>query len=98
MAFKLGAIGQIVEGVDELQQRLRILLFTQKRAIPGNPEFGTAIADFIPDPVGNRARMIAEVLQAVGRYEPNLQVLSVDVSDKGAISLKIAGEGVVIIG
>ena len=68
MAFKLGAIGQVVEGVEELQQRLRILLFTQKRAIPGDPEFGTAIADFIPDPVGNRARIIAELACVCQRH------------------------------
>lgn len=98
MPFKFGAINQIVENTEELQQRLRILLFTQKRSLPGDPSFGTAIADFIPDPVGNRARIIAEVMQAVARYEPGLQLISVDVLATGAITLKLAGVGIVIVG
>lgn len=95
--FKFGAIGQTVEGIEELQQRLKILLFTQKQSLPGDPQFGTQIADFIPDPVGNRARIIAEVMQAISRYEVGLQVLAIEVSDLGEISIKIAGVGIVTI-
>lgn len=98
MVFKFGAINQTVEGIEELQQRLKILLFTQKRSLPGDPQFGTQIADFIPDPVSNRARIISEVMQAISRYETGLQVLAVEVSDGGKISLKIAGAGLIRIG
>lgn len=97
MAFKFGAINQEVEGIEELQQRLKILLFTQKRSLPGDPQFGTQLADFITDPAANRPRIIAEVMQAISRYESGLQVLAVEVSEKGEISLKIAGVGIVTI-
>jgi phage baseplate assembly protein W len=97
MSMKFGAIGQTVEGIEELEQRLRILLFTPRRSLAGDPNFGTEITDLIPNVQENRPRIIAEAVRAISSYEVGLQVLSVNVSEIGVIELKVANVGVLQI-
>jgi phage baseplate assembly protein W len=98
MPFKFNSINQTVEGIEEVEQRLRILLFTPRRSLAGDPNFGTEIADLIPNVQENRPRIIAEALRAISSYEAGLQVLSVNVSNEGLIELKVANVGVLQIG
>ncbi len=94
MAFKTGEYTGI-SGIDEIYQSLEILLLTQRRTLPGDPGFGTNIANYLANPDQNRALIVAEVLEAISRYEPRVKVAGVEVSPVGRVTIRIeegAGE------
>jgi uncharacterized protein len=96
MSFKLNQIGQQLTGIEEINQCLRILLLTQQRSLPNDPEFGTSIADYLTNPEQNRALIVAEVFESIAKYEPRAKVISVDVSESGLITVQLEGLGEII--
>lgn len=96
MAFKLGEIGAEVEGIGELFQRIKILLLTEKRSLPGDPNFGVAIAQYIPYSEDNKPRIMSEILDAIGRYEPGVRVSKIDIQGK-SITITVEGVGAIVI-
>lgn len=75
---KLGAPGERVYGADELEQALRVVLRTARRAVPGRPDFGTELEQVVDMPASNvRAFVVREVMRAVGASEPRIRVRAV---------------------
>lgn len=96
MPFKLGEIGAEVDGIPELFQRIKILLLTEKRSLPGDPNFGVAIAQYIPYSEDNKPRIMSEILDAMGRYEPGVRVAKIDIQGK-SITITVEGVGAIVI-
>jgi phage baseplate assembly protein W len=73
----LGSPGELVYGDDELEQSLLIVLKTVMGSVPGRPEFGSKLLDFIDEPVTTVAPgIVREVFRAVKASEPRITVLA----------------------
>ena len=79
-SLKLGAIGQVVQGLGDVAQCLAIILSTPKGSDPLRPTFGADIWRFIDYPV-NRAipAIVNELTQAITQWEPRVKLLTVNV-------------------
>lgn len=96
MAFKLGEINAEVEGVAEVFQRIKILCLTEKRSLPGDPNYGVAISQYIPYSDQNKPRIMSEILEAMGRYESDVRVAKIEING-GNITITVEGVGAIVI-
>ena len=88
--FNLDAKGDlsIVEDVNAVNQGLRILVetFLGFRPGPGNENFGLSLRQYIFSPLSYTVaeRLGQEILEQVGRYEPriNIESVNVDISEE----------------
>ena len=80
-SLKLGAIGQVVQGLADVAQCLAIILTTPKGSDPLRPTFGADIWRYIDYPV-NRAipAIVNELTQAITQWEPRVKLISVNVA------------------
>jgi phage baseplate assembly protein W len=93
MGFKFGQVGNQLTGIDEIYQSLKLLLLTESRTLPGDPEFGTNVANYLTNPEENKAIIVAGVFETITRYEPRVKVSAVEVSSSGRVTIKIEGMG-----
>ncbi|NYT80871.1 GPW/gp25 family protein [Alcaligenaceae bacterium] len=70
--------GEVVLGVDDIAQAIRIILSTPLGSDPHRPDFGSRINDYIDWPV-NRARphLVRESVDAIRRWETRVDLVSV---------------------
>lgn len=75
---KLGGAGEVVTGLEELSQSVRIVLGTQFGSVAGRPDFGTKLSELqdLPENI-QRPRAVREVLRALRVSEPRVQVSAV---------------------
>ncbi|EIV92960.1 GPW/gp25 family protein [Frankia sp. QA3] len=83
----VGAIA-MTSGVDELEQAMYLILSTTPGERPMRPEFGCPLADYVFAPADSTtAGLIAfEVVRALTRWEPRIDVVDVDVTPDPADS------------
>lgn len=78
-SLAVGAIGNVVEGIDDINQCIVTILSTKKGSDPFRPDFGSDVWEWIDRPlpvaVPNMKRAIFE---AVGLWEPRVIVTSVE--------------------
>lgn len=96
MPFKLGEINAEVEGLPELYQRVKLLLLTDRGSLPGDPLYGTAIAECVPYTDSQRPKIIGEVMRAIGLYCPDIRVEEIDVREK-SITITLQDIGAIVI-
>ena len=96
MAFKLGEIFVEVEGIPEIYQRVKVLLLTPRGSVPGDHRYGVAIADYIPYTSDNKPKIIAEILEAMGLYEPEIRVSNIDIREN-TVTVTAEGVGAIVI-
>ena len=89
-----GRIG-LVDGAQELEEAIRLILGTAFGERPMRPDFGCGIHDLVfasPD-ASTAGRITHEVRMSLARWEPRIEVLGVDVSfeamDQGALLIDI---------
>lgn len=71
-------LGQVVQGVDDVDQCIVIILSTPKGTDPLRPTFGTQIWNFIDAPISEAGpAIVREVTQSITQWEPRVKVLSV---------------------
>lgn len=83
----------LVDGTQELDEAIRIILGTAPGERPMRPEFGCGIHDLVfasPD-ASTAGRIAHEVRVALLRWEPRIEVLDVD------IGFEAADQGVLLI-
>lgn len=87
-SLKLGAIGQVVQGVADIDQCIAIILTTPKGSDPLRPTFGADIWSFIDYPIDEALpAIVREITAAITAWEPRVRLLSVaaaPVLDSGA--------------
>lgn len=91
--FALGSEGEVVTGLDELAQALKILLHTPLGSDPLRPEFGCDLLQYLdrPGPQATAA-VIRTVSRAVARWEPRITLQAIRVTEitaEGTVSLAI---------
>lgn len=75
-----GKPGELVYGLDELEQSLRIVLNTPVGSVPGRPEFGSRLDQLCDEPITTVApAIVREVMRAVELCEPRITILGVAV-------------------
>lgn len=89
----LGTVGELVTGLDELAQALRILINTPVGSRPRRPDFGCDLTSHMDKP-GPQAvgAIIREVSRAVAVWEPRITLQTVRVkslSADGGLTLAI---------
>jgi hypothetical protein len=77
--LSLSTPGGVVEGVNDIQQCLIVLINTAKGSDPLRPDFGAGIEKAIDLPASQVAPGLkASILEQVALYEPRAEVLSVN--------------------
>lgn len=77
----LGTPGDVVTGLRDIDQAIRIILTTPLGADPHRPEFGSRLFDYLDWPV-NRVtpHLVRESVEAIQRWETRVSVEQVQVS------------------
>lgn len=74
-----GAPGEVVMDDDDVAQCLAVIVMTRPGEVPHDPEFGCGLWDYIDRPVDEVQLFISkEVIRAVRRLEPRVEMLSAD--------------------
>jgi Bacteriophage baseplate protein W len=78
-------IGSVVQGLDDVNQCIRIILTTPKGSDPLRPTFGADVWKYIDVPIDEAIpAIVREVTEAITRWEPRVTVVFVDaVADSG---------------
>ena len=81
----LGTSGEVVEGLRDIDQSIRIILTTPKGADAHRPDFGSDLHLYIDWPV-NRVtpHLVRETVDALRRWETRISVVQVQVLIEGA--------------
>jgi uncharacterized protein len=74
----LGSPGEIVQGLRDIDQAIRIILATPRGSDPHRPEFGSNLHLYIDWPV-NRVvpHLVREAVDAIRQWEPRVSVVTV---------------------
>jgi len=74
------ADGELVTGVDDIDQAIRIILSTPLGSDAHRPQFGCRIHDYIDWPIDRaRPHIVREIVAALTRWEPRMRLESVQV-------------------
>lgn len=95
-AFKLGELFAEVEGIAEIYQRIKVLLITERGSVPGDPRYGVTISQYIPYTNDNKPKIISEILDAMGTYEPEIRVSNIDIREN-TVTVTAEGVGAIVI-
>lgn len=77
-SLQLGAIGEVVEGLADVDQCLQIILTTPKGSDPLRPTFGADLWQFIDYPIDAAIpALVREVTEAITLWEPRVKLVSV---------------------
>ncbi len=77
-SLKLGAIGSIVEGLQDVEQCIAIILTTPKGSDVLRPTFGTDLWRYLDAPINAAlAAVVGEATGAITMWEPRVRVVSV---------------------
>ena len=75
---KMNAIGDVAEGVDDINQCIAIILLTRKGTDPLRPSFGSEIYKYVDYPVNvAKPNIIRETIDAITLWETRITVNSV---------------------
>src|SRR5512137_2302101 len=77
-SLRLNAIGDIVEGVADVNQCIAVILTTPRGSDPLRPTFGADIWKYIDYPIDSALpAIVREVTQAITQWEPRVKVLAI---------------------
>ncbi|OAM73772.1 GPW/gp25 family protein [Devosia elaeis] len=73
---RLGSHGEIVEGLDDIHQCIRIILLTPKGSDPHRPEFGSDLWHYLDHPMEEAVpHVVREGVDALRRWEQRIEVV-----------------------
>jgi uncharacterized protein len=77
-SLALGAIGEVVQGIADVEQCLGIIVTTPQGSDPLRPTFGANIWRFIDFPINVALpAIVSELTSAIARWEPRVDLVSV---------------------
>jgi uncharacterized protein len=80
-SLKLGAIGEVVQGVGDVEQCLAIIVTTPRGSDPLRPTFGADIWRYIDYPINSALpAIVSELTSAIAMWEPRVTLKSVTAS------------------
>jgi len=78
---KLNYIGEISEGIDDINQCIAIILMTPKGSVPHRPDFGSDIYKYIDYPVNEAIpNIIRETIDTIKKWEERIDINNVTAS------------------
>ena len=88
---KVGMVGETLDGDDELEQSLRLLLVVRKNAVPHRPDIGSELFELLDAPLSVAQAKAPLLVAKAAALEPRLVVDSVTVSsfDIGQLELEV---------
>ncbi len=88
---KLNEIGEVAQGIDDINQCIYIILTTQKGSVPHRPTFGSDIFKYIDYPVQEAVpNIIREVIDAISEWETRIEIENVSAEiDMANVKIKI---------
>lgn len=88
---KLNEIGEVAEGVDDINQCIALIITTRKGSVPHRPTFGSDVYKYVDYPVNEaRPNIIRETIDAINLWETRITVNSVIVDiEKEHINIKV---------
>ena len=76
--FKLNGIGEVAEGVEDINQCIALILNTPKGSDPHRPTFGSNIYKYVDYPINvAKPNIIRETIDAISLWETRITVNSV---------------------
>lgn len=76
----LGTSGEVVQGLRDIDQAIRIILVTPKGSDPHRPEFGSDLHLYLDWPTHQvRSDLVRETIEAIRRWETRVSVVRVEV-------------------
>lgn len=79
-SLELGAIGSVVQGIDDIDQCIAIILTTPQGSDPLRPTFGADLWQFIDTPLNVAVpSIVSQVTAAIATWEPRVTLQSVSV-------------------
>lgn len=76
--IKLNEAGSVVEGLDDIDQCITIILTSKKGSVPHRPEFGSDIWQYIDHPINEAIpNIIKETIDSIALWEPRVEITSV---------------------
>ena len=80
-SLRLKSIGDVVQGLEDVEQCIAIILTTPKGSDPLRPTFGTDLWRFIDNPIGFAIpAVVREVTGSISMWEPRITLQSVMVT------------------
>ncbi len=88
---KLNEIGEVAQGIDDINQCIYIILTTQKGSVPHRPTFGSDIFKYVDYPVQEAIpNIIREVIDAISQWETRVEINQVTAElDEFNVKIKI---------
>lgn len=84
------AAGEVVQGLNDINQCIAIIVSTVKGSDPLRPEFGCDIRQYLDKPTTNVPRIIREVTEAIEVWETRIRVTKISaILDVSKVTLKI---------
>ena len=81
--IKINSIGDVVEGAEDINQAIAIILMTRKGSDPHRPTFGSNIHLYIDYPINEAsANIIRETTDAITEWETRININSLSVEIK----------------
>lgn len=77
--YKIGALGSVVTGIEEIAQSILLILHTPKGTVPYLPEFGCDLLSYMGQPLAE-GRIVESIILALERWEPRIAVESIRVT------------------
>jgi len=78
---KINSIGEVVEGAEEINQSIAIILTTKKGSDPHRPDFGSDIYLYLDYPINEiSAHIIREATDSITKWESRITINSITVN------------------
>lgn len=93
--FSLAGLGQVVQGLDDVAQCIKIILETRKGTDPLRPDFGCGIFEYMDRPVNMALPdMLREITNAIATYEQRVRIIRIlhSVESDGSLKFTIEWE------
>lgn len=100
---RLGTHGEVVEGIEDIEQCIRTILLTPKGSVPHRPEFGSDLWLYLDLPVGEAVpHVVREGVEALRRWEPRIEIVAMRPEELAAhlhleVEWRLGPEGQAII-
>jgi len=80
-SLKVGSVGSVVQGINDIDQCIAIILTTPRGSDPLRPTFGADLWQYIDNPISVAIpSIVREVSAAITMWEPRVILQSVNVS------------------
>lgn len=78
--LKINGIGEVAQGIDDINQCIAIILMTKKGSVPHRPTFGSNIHKYVDYPINEATpNIVREATDAISQWETRILVNSIKV-------------------